>query len=101
MTQLDPAALILFFFVSVVVHTLMNILKHTVLGVHCVSSVGCVSACGDVTGRVGTGWVPLYQQWVHLLISGGRGVGELVCGEFMTCTDVLYASPPMTQANTM
>ena len=64
-------------------------------------SVGGVSACGDVIGRVGTGWVPLYQQWVHLLISGGRGVGELVCGEFMTFTDVLYVSPPMTQANTM
>ena len=34
--QLDPAASS---FVSVVVHALMNILKHTVLEVHCVRSV--------------------------------------------------------------
>ena len=49
LTQLDPAAFI-FFFVSIVVHTLVNIIKHTVLGVHCVRGVGCVRCVGSVRG---------------------------------------------------
>ena len=58
MTKLDPAALVLFF-ISIVVHTLMNIIKHTVLGVHCVRGVGGVGGVGgvrDVIGGGATGW---------------------------------------------
>ena len=82
--QLDPAALILLFFVSVMVHTLMNILKHTVLGVHCVSSVGGVGSVRgvggvggvrDVIGGGATGWTlkAHVTSWLHN-----------TCGEEMT-----------------
>ena len=54
--ELDPASLI-FFFVSIVVHTLVNIIKHTVLGVHCVRSVRGVGCVGGVRSVGGVGSV--------------------------------------------
>ena len=49
MTQLDPASFV-FFFVGIVVHTLVNIIKHTVLGVHRVRGVGGIWSVGGLRG---------------------------------------------------